>query len=406
MLLLRPLRQLPFALLWAGLATAATGDQLFAVVLSWVAVGLFGTAAGYLAALQAAATLTTALLAGRWADRVEPRYLMIAADLARAAMLLIVALVWIAHGEPAAWSLIVCVLVLAAGQALFRPALQATVPVLAGDLSLLPAANALLDTTERIARLLGPGLVGMIGALMPLVHFVTVNVATFLASALAVFSITRLRPPAPLLPVVRTSLLANVLHGFVVVRRHKLLGFMLAVTGMVYGTWYCAYFLGLPLMLGRGGAGLASYGTVISCYGATNLLSTLVFGNRGMAQRPARNVVVGNCIGGTGIVLLGLAGLLAPPAWLLPALIGAAALGAIGGPLTDITIATLRQTALPRHDLPAAVRAFMVMNNGGALLALLAAPRVFDAIGVAPAVMLCGAITLCAAATGWWRFAR
>jgi hypothetical protein len=101
-----------------------------------------------------------------------------------------------------------------------------------------------------------------------------------------------------------------------------------------------------------------------------------------------------------------LAGLLAPPAWLLPALMGAAALGAIGGPLQDITVATLRQTALPRHDLPASVRAFMVMNNGGALLALLAAPRVFDAIGVAPAVMLCGAITLSVAATGWWRFAR
>ena len=376
------------------------------MVLSWVAVELFGTAAGYLAALQAAATLATALLAGRWADRVEPRRLMIGADLARAVFLLVVVAVWLGRGSPATWTLIVCVLVLAAGQALFRPALQATVPVLAGDASMLPAANALLDTTERIARLLGPGLVGMIGGLMPLVHFVTVNVATFVASALAVFSITRLRPAVPVVAVARVGLLANVLHGFIVVRRHKLLGFMLAVTGMVNGTWYCAYFLGLPLLLGRGGAGLAAYGTVISCYGATNLLSTLVVGNRGMSPRPARNIFAGNCIGGSGIVLLGLAGLLAPPGWLLAALVGAAALGAIGGPLQDITVATLRQTALPRHDLPAAVRAFMVMNNGGALLALLAAPRVFDSIGVAPAVMLCGAITLGVAATGWWRFAR
>ena len=44
------------------MATAAIGDQLFAVVLSWVAVGLFGTAAGYLTATMAGATLVTALL--------------------------------------------------------------------------------------------------------------------------------------------------------------------------------------------------------------------------------------------------------------------------------------------------------------------------------------------------------
>src|SRR5215469_4397068 len=100
--LLRPLRQAPFALLWGGLATASTGSQLFAVVLSWIAVGLFGTAAGYLAALQAAGTLLTALLAGRWADRIEPRRLMIGADLACAAMLLVLVAVWLARGGPAA----------------------------------------------------------------------------------------------------------------------------------------------------------------------------------------------------------------------------------------------------------------------------------------------------------------
>ena len=37
--------------------------------------------------------------------------------------------------------------------------------------------------------------------------------------------------------------------------------------------------------------------------------------------------------------MLGLAGLLAPPAWLLPAFIGAAAWAAIGGPMQDVTVA-------------------------------------------------------------------
>jgi len=42
------------ALLWGGLATSSVGDQLFTVVLNWVAVERLGTAAGYLSARVAA----------------------------------------------------------------------------------------------------------------------------------------------------------------------------------------------------------------------------------------------------------------------------------------------------------------------------------------------------------------
>ena len=402
--LLRPLRQAPFALLWGGLATASTGSQLFAVVLSWVAVGLFGTAAGYLAALQAGGTLLTALFAGRWADRFEPRRVMIGSDLSCVAMLLVVVAVWLGRGTPAAWSLILCVLVIAAAQALFRPALQATVPGLARDPALLPAANALLDTTERIARLLGPGLVSVAGALLPLVHFVTINAATFAVSALAVTAIRWLRPEPMLAPAHRTSLLDALLRGFAVVRRHKLLGFLLMRTGIINGTWYATYFLGLPLLLGEIGKGLSAYGLVISCYGVGNLAMTLVVGNRGKTRRPARLIFGGNMVLSAGIIAMSLAGLFLPAYLLLPACITTAAFAGCGGPMQDITAATLRQTELPHADLAAAVRAFMVMNQLGVLVALLVAPRVFDAIGIAPAMLLCGVLILVVAVLGWLRF--
>ncbi|MCW3474394.1 MFS transporter [Limobrevibacterium gyesilva] len=390
------------------MAASAVGDQLFTVVLSWVAVGLLGTAAGYLSALQAAATLATALLAGHWADRIEHRRLMVAADLVRAAALLGLVATWMARGDPTVASLIGCVLVLAAGQALFRPALQAILPALVADTALLPATNALLDTTERIARLLGPGLVGVASAVLPLVHFVTLDAATFVVSAAAVLAILRLRPAATA-PVHRASMLTGVLHGFTAVRRHPLLGFMLGVTCVINGAWYAAFFLGLPLMIeqagvtGPGGAGLAAYGLVISGYGSTNLLATLVVGSRGIARRPAWMIFGGNLFLGTGIVALGLSGLLLPAAWMLPCFIASAALGAIGGPMHDVTMATLRQTVLARADMAAAVRAFMVMNQVGTLVALLAAPVVFDATGVPQAVMLCGAAILCVSAAGFLR---
>ncbi|MDE2198333.1 MAG: MFS transporter [Rhodospirillales bacterium] len=409
--LLRPLAIPAVALLWGGLATSAIGDQLFAVVLSWVAVGLLGTAAGYLSALAAATTLATALLAGHWADRVEHRRMMIGADLARAAILLLLAGAWLLRGSPALWSLIMCVLVLAAGLALFRPAMQAVLPGLVDDMALLPAANALLDTTERIARLLGPGLVGLAGAVLPLVHFVTLDAATFIVSAAAVFAILRLRPREAPRPARAGHPLTAVLHGFRAVRRHALLGFVLSISGVLNGAWYAAYFLGLPLMIahagitGPGGTGLAAYGLVISGYGSTNLLTTLIVGNRAMSRRPGRVIFTGNLFLGSGIVMLGLAGLAAPAPLLLAAFMGAAALSAIGGPLQDITVAALRQTALPRADLPAAVRAFMALNQAGTLVALAASPLVFDRLGVARGVTLCGATILVVGACGLWRHA-
>ena len=271
--LLRPLADPVLALLWAGLATSAFGDQLFAVVLSWVAVGLFGTAAGYLSALQAGVLMAVMLLAGSWADRRGQMSVMIGADLARAAVLLAMVAAWLAAGRPAGFGLVACVLVLAGGMALFRPALQSSLPHLARDPALLPTANALLDTTERIARLLGPALVGLTAALFPLVHFVTLDAVTFLLSAAAIGSIARLRPAAPVLPRHESALTA-VRRGFAAVRGHPLLSFVLCITGVINGAWSAAYFLGLPLMIARagitgpGGTGLGAYGLVISAMAA------------------------------------------------------------------------------------------------------------------------------------------
>jgi hypothetical protein len=401
-----PLRDPAIALLWSGLATSAVGDQLFAVVLSWIAVRLLGPNAGYVAALQAAAGLLTALFAGHWADRVEQRRLMMSADLTRAATLLGLMALWLALGDPPVWGLCACVLVLAAGQAVFRPAMQATLPVLVTNVTRLPATNALLDTTERIARLLGPGLVGIASATVPLVHFVTIDAVSFLVSAGAILGITRLRPAAVAHAIHHATILATLTRGFTTVRRHPVLGYGLATTAIINGTWYATIFLGLPLLIthagvtGPGGSGLAAYGLVISAYGATNLLGTLVVGSHGIARHPARLIFWGNIVLAIGIAGIGLAGLLVPARLLLPCLMAGAAISAVGGPMQDITVATLRQTALPLPDMAAAVRAFMVLNQVGLLAALLVAPLLFTTIGAASVILLCAAAMLAVGVVG------
>lgn len=397
---LRPLRDAPLALLWGGLATSAIGDQLFAVALAWIAVRVLGTAAGYLTALQAASVLATALLGGRWADRWAPRRLMLAADLARAAVLAGLVAAWLAGGAPPAWSLVAAVIALAAGQALFRPALQAMIPALVTDRARLPAANALLDTTDRIARLLGPGLVAMLGGLLPLSQFVILDMATFLASALALAGIGRLRALPELPPSAPRSALADALRGFRAVRHLPLLRYVLATSGIVFGAWYAAMFLGIPLLLERSGGGLGGYGLVIASYGSTNLLATLVVGSRPVPARPTGMILGGLALVGAGTVLIGVAGLFVSGPWQLPALCAAAAFGAVGGPMEDVAVAVLRQTRVPASEQAAVARANLVATHAGLLAAFLAAPRMLDLLGPGPGIALCGAALLAVAGIG------
>jgi hypothetical protein len=398
--LVRALRERPIALLWAGLATSAIGDQLFAVVLGWVGTGLFGGDAGYLGALQGVVVMAVALFCGPFADRVAPRGTMIAADAVRAAMLVLVVALWLRAGGPSGTMLIAAVVVLGAAYAFFRPALQASLPALASSTAELPAVNALLDTTERIARLLGPGIIGLLAAAIPLVHFVTIDAVSFLASAAAVLATMRYRNVPQVRPP-RAGLARELGLGFRAMLRIPVFRKLLFSAGLINGVWYGVYFVGIPLLLRQDGAPLSAYATVISAYGAANLAGTLVVGSRPLSPRPAMMIFGGNIVLGGFMAAIGFAGMLPVGwhAWLIPLL---AACSSIGGPMQDITFATMRQIVLERHELAAAVRAYMVVNNLGLLVALGIAPWAFAALGVAASIAVGGAaLTVVAAALLW-----
>ncbi len=395
--MLRAARDPAIGRLWAAMELSALADQSFNVVLSWVAVGAFGTAAGYLAVLQGAVGLAVALLAGHLADRFAPLWVMGTTLLLRAAALGLVVSTWLSAGEPVGWVLILAVAILASGMAVFRPAVQGALPGLAREASMLPAANALLDTTERIARLLGPGLLSLVAGVLPLVWFVGLEMELFLAGALVVMLLARRFPQEAAMPA-RERLVEAVVRGFGAVRRHRLLYTLLLMTAPMNGAWYAAMFLGTPLIIEAagirivGGSGLAAFGLVIATYGGANLAATLVVGNLGLPRRPAVVIFLGYVVLGAGIVGMGLAALLLPASWALGGMLAGAELSGVGAPMMDVPTATVRQTALPRQDLPAAVRAFMVVNYLGLLAVLGVAPVMFDTIGVAQAVALCGAV--------------
>ncbi|MGI4951094.1 MAG: MFS transporter, partial [Janthinobacterium lividum] len=364
-----------------------------------IATEAFGAGAGFLVALGPLAGLVTLAFGGRVADALAPGRAMVWADLARAAALLVVVAAWTAAGRPPASALMLAVVVLAAGTAVFRPALQAVLPPLLPDRGLLPAANALLDGTERIARLLGPALAGLLSAALPLQHLLTLDAATFLASAAAVWAIGRRHD----IPAVGRTLpgggLAGFLHGFRAARRHPVLGYVVVTSGVLNGAWYAAYFLLLPLATQAAGLPLSAYGLVISAYGCTNLAGNLVVGSRPMPANPARQIFSGNLCLGLGILGVSVAAAL-PAGWLLPVAMAASGLAAVGGPMQDIPVAVLRQTALPRGDVPAATRAMMASSQSGVLAALVLAPVLLAVLPLAGVIGLCGLVILVVGAEG------
>ena len=356
--------------------------------------------------------LLTLVFGGRLADGWAPLRAMLGADMIRAATLLGVVAAWTATGAPSPAALVVAVAVLGAGQAVFRPALQSVIPALVVDPAELPAANALLDATERIARLLGPALVGALVVMLPIRHMLTVDAATYLGSAAALLAIQRhVRLPATR-PASPGHLLASMLHGVRVVRRHRLLGYVLAGKGPLNGAWYAVFFLILPLMVARnglagpGGSGVGAYGAVISAYGCTNLLANLVVGSRPMPARPGRQIFIGTLCMGVGFLALALIeAFRLPPAALLPAYAAIAAFCAVGGPMQDIPVAVLTQTELPRPDIQAAARAYIAANQVGFLFGLVIAPALLGALPISVVVALCAVPYILFAAIGLRRYA-
>ena len=414
MRILRPLRRKPVALLWGGLATSAIGDQVYVVAIAWIGVMAFGPRAGWLNAVGAGCVLVTALFSGPLVDRFRPAAAMVAADAIRALVLVLVVATWSVGLPLAVWAslLVLAVAVLGAGQGVFRPALQHVMPAAVADPALLPAANALFDSTERIARLIGPGLIGVLSASLPTVSFLLIDAASFAVSGFCVRHVgagLAHDVPAFRLPV-RTALL----RGYRATIRHRVLGWQLWMAGPNNGTWVAVYFLALPLLvdrhgltIGAGGSGFGAYGLVLLGYGCTNLLGNLVVGNRDMPVRPARQIALGNTFMGVGLTGFGLAEWLPlAPGTRLACYVLLAAVSAVGGPLQDIPVGVLRQTDLPRADVPAAMRAYMASAQGGTLVALAAAPFLIAWTSLGVFVAGCGAVTLCVAAGTFGRDVR
>ncbi|MFJ1758618.1 MFS transporter [Kitasatospora sp. NPDC088134] len=216
------LRDRGFRLLIGAVAVSKLGTSVHSLALPLAAVLALHASAGQVGLLSMLGTLCFLLLglpAGAWIDRMRKRPVMIAADLARAALF---------GSVPVAWMLGVltihqlCLVALLAGAAtVFSDvAAQSHLPTLVGR-ELLTDANAHLVTVDALAQVGGRSAGGFLVSLLSAPAAVAVDSVSYLWSAAC---LRRIRPPEPQpQPRAGRSLAGEVRQGLRFVFGHPLL---------------------------------------------------------------------------------------------------------------------------------------------------------------------------------------
>lgn len=378
--------------MFLAMSCTCLGDEVQRMALVWIAIGLVGADAAFLPAAGHAAVLAVGLAGGAFADQWRPRRLMVAVEVLRAGIVLLPVAAWFA-GLLSLPILVATAVALAALRALFDPAMQTLVPVLAPDPVRLRGLNGLIDVTTRTARLAGPVLAGLLAAIVPVAQLLLVPAAASLASAATVAGLgaaadtpTRATQATPW---------ARAIQGFRVLRRDALLRTLVIANAIMLAPWSLTLGVGLPLLIAERGLGLPDLAVVMGAYGVGDVAGNIIASSH-VPRRPFLSMFA-------GYVWLG--GFLALVA-LLPGvtLMAAAALHAgLGGPFFFLQFLATVQTRHSGADLTAVLRLRIAVIAAAMMLGAAIGPLPFHALGAGTTVALCGVII---AAVGLWGVLR
>lgn len=179
------LRRPDFRTLFLAVSVSELGDAVQYIALMWFALeksGPLGVVAVRLA--DSLPAFFFGLHGGLAADRWSRKKLMIGADLARAIVLVPVAIAGLSGTLPL-WGLVVAAFLLEAATSYFAPAYGATIPALV-DRENVQSANALVQATTQALSVGGWAIAAVLLTFMPVSTFFAVDASTFFISALLI----------------------------------------------------------------------------------------------------------------------------------------------------------------------------------------------------------------------------
>lgn len=349
-----------FRLLLLGQTTSQLGTQVSGVAVPLLAVLTLDASPFELGLVSAAGTLAFALIglpAGAWIDRWPRRPVLVAADVARAALLLTIPVAAVL-GILTVTQLIVVSLLVGAGRVFFDVGYQSYLPTLTGSDRLL-SANSAMETLRAGGQFVGPGLGGWLVALVGAANVVLLQSVTFAVSAASLIGIRTPEPP-PVPPARRERLRAQIAEGWRFVAGDPVIRATAVTSALGNMAFAVAGAVSVVFMVRDLGLSPTGVGLVIAAGSVT------VMAGAALTPRLAR------VVGETRIVWLSLAvtgplGLLVPlarPGWSVTLLVIGMAAGEFGQIVYAITNVTLRQRRCPPELLGrvTATMRFLIMG--------------------------------------------
>ncbi|QBD75671.1 MFS transporter [Ktedonosporobacter rubrisoli] len=194
--LLRPFKVLNFSLLFGGQTISVIGNALYTVALPWLILNNGGSAQelGIVLAAYGIPRMGCMLMGGWLADRLRPRRVMLIADIVRAVLVGLLALLAL-QGHPTLWQLCAIAVPLGALGGAFMPASMSILPDILNDDD-LQGGNALNMSSMQGANLLGSAVAGVIVAIFTAGVGLLIDAATFVISAVSL-ALMRMKSSAP-----------------------------------------------------------------------------------------------------------------------------------------------------------------------------------------------------------------
>lgn len=382
--LLEPLGERDFALLTAGWVVSLLGDGFFSVALAWQVYDISNvpTALSIVGVAWTLPLIIFILLGGVFSDRYDRRWMMIGADLVRAAAIGLLGILSIA-GVIELWHVVALIAFVGLGDAFFNPASTAIVPDLVREQQ-LPQANALQGLVRPLmVRLLGPALGGItVAGLGPGVAFV-VDGSSFLVSAVAILLISA-RPSRAVVGHGLRQTIAEVREGLAFVRRNPW-----CWATLLSAMFSLLVFIGpvqvlLPyLVKNRLDLGPEALGAIFAVSGVGAIGAAIAVGQLGL---PRRRITIMYVVWSAGVALFAGYGLMTSlwQAFLIG--LGTAALFEVG----QIIWITLLQTLVPRELLGRVSSLDWLVSTGLVPLSFALTGPVAALLGPGPTMIVAG----------------
>jgi len=404
--LLAPLRVRDFCLLFVGQMISTTGDMFYAVALPWLMLSSGHTPQelGIVLATYGVPRVGTLLLGGLLSDWLRPRRVMLLADIMRALLVGVLA-VLVFTGRTGVLPLCAVAAPLGAFAGLFLPAYYAILPEILGA-DALQAGNALNTSSLQLALLIGSGLAGLVVSRLQSGPAFVVDALTFVVSALTLILMRGEHRPAEAVTAQQEQALAQEASGreatfaqditfLRLIRTWRLL--QVAFLVIIFGNFLFngLFEVALPtLARDQFMSGAGGYGLLLAMFGAGSLLGGLIAGSLGKIAH--RGLLMLICI-----MTLGVLYSFVPFAGGLPGaalLIGCA--GLTNGMLTVLAFTVMQQQA-PPHLLGRLLGIFLFASLGLYPLSVALVGVVSSHVGPVILFPISGAMMLGAAAFGW-----